>query len=96
MDAAVAVGFALSVTYPQAGNPGPWRSALDRASAWGVDAVILADPGLMRYAADKHPDLRLHLSVQGSATTYEAINFYHERFGVRRAVLVNSGSSANA
>jgi O2-independent ubiquinone biosynthesis protein UbiU len=31
--------------------------------------------------------LRLHLSVQASATSYEAINFYHERFGVRRAVL---------
>ncbi len=31
-------------TYPQASNPAPWRSALDRAAAWGVDAVILADP----------------------------------------------------
>lgn len=34
-------------TYPQASNPAPWRSAVDRAAAWGVDAVILADPGLM-------------------------------------------------
>jgi collagenase-like PrtC family protease len=25
--------------------------------------------------------------VQGSATNYEAINFYHEHFGIRRAVL---------
>jgi len=31
--------------------------------------------------------LRLHLSVQGSATNYEAINFYHEHFGIARAVL---------
>ncbi len=41
----------------------------------------------MRYAVERHPDLRLHLSVQGSATTYEAINFYVRHFGIRRAVL---------
>lgn len=41
----------------------------------------------MRYAADRYPDLRLHLSVQGSATNHEAIDFYREHFGVVRAVL---------
>ena len=74
-------------TYPQASNPAPWRSAVDRAAAWGVDAVILADPGLMRHAADKHPDLRLHLSVQGSATNADAINLYQQQFNIQRAVL---------
>nr|WP_240754672.1 U32 family peptidase [Parasulfuritortus cantonensis] len=39
----------------------------------------MADPGLMAYARGHHPQLRLHLSVQGSATNYEAINFYRER-----------------
>jgi putative protease len=74
-------------TYPQASNPAPWRAALDRAAQWGVDAVILADPGLMQYAARHHPGLRLHLSVQGSATNHEAINFYQAQFGIQRAVL---------
>jgi O2-independent ubiquinone biosynthesis protein UbiU len=74
-------------TYPQADNPQLWRDALDHAERLGVDAVILADPGLMQYAAQKHPQLRLHLSVQGSATNYDAINFYREQFGVVRAVL---------
>ena len=74
-------------TYPQASNPDPWRVALDKAATMGVDAVILADPGLMRYAVTRHPDLRLHLSVQGSATNHDAINFYREQFGIRRAVL---------
>ena len=74
-------------TYPQASNPELWRSALDKAADLGVDAVILADPGLMQYAAQKHPKLRLHLSVQGSATNYDAINFYREQFGIVRAVL---------
>jgi putative protease len=74
-------------TYPQATNWQPWCAAIDRAAAAGVDAVILADPALMRYAATTYPSLRLHLSVQGSATNHEAINFYRERFGIQRAVL---------
>jgi putative protease len=74
-------------TYPPAGNTGPWFAAIDKAAELGADAVILADPGLMRYASREHPGLRLHLSVQASATNYEAINFYYEQFGIRRAVL---------
>jgi len=74
-------------TYPQPATLPRWHRALDTAAALGVDAVILADPGLMAYAVKHHPGLRLHLSVQGSATSYEAVNFYRERFGIRRAVL---------
>jgi putative protease len=74
-------------TYPLAAGSGRWRQAVDAAASLGVDAVILADPGLMRYASRAHPGLALHLSVQSSATSHEAINFYHEHFGIRRAVL---------
>jgi len=74
-------------TYPQAANPTLWQTAVDKAVDLGVDAVILADPGLMQYAATRYPKLRLHLSVQGSATNFDAINFYREQFGVVRAVL---------
>jgi len=74
-------------TYPQPETWTRWTDAIDTAASLGIDAVIVADPGLMRYARDRHPDLRLHLSVQGSATNYEAINFYREHFGVQRAVL---------
>ncbi len=74
-------------TYPQPATLSRWHAAVDKAAELGVDAVILADPGLMAYANRTHPDLRLHLSVQGSATSYEAVNFYRERFGIRRAVL---------
>lgn len=74
-------------TYPQAASWPRWTAAIDRAVALGADAVIIADAGLMRYASRSYPRLELHLSVQGSATSYEAINFFHEHFGVRRAVL---------
>ena len=74
-------------TYPQPATLKRWHAAVDKAANLGVDAVILADPGLMAYANKTHPGLRLHLSVQGSATSYEAVNFYRERFGIQRAVL---------
>jgi len=74
-------------TYPQTATWLRWTAAVDLAAQLNVDAVILADAGLMRYAARAHPNLRLHLSVQASATSYETINFYHEQFGIKRAVL---------
>ncbi len=77
---------ALNV-YPR---PEQWLAAtqaVDRAAALGADAVILADIGLMRYAATRHPSLRVHLSVQGSATNRHALEFYRRELGVRRAVL---------
>ena len=74
-------------TYPQAATWARWTQAVDLAAGQGVDAIIVADLGLLDYAHRTHPRLELHLSVQGSATSHEAISFYHERFGVRRAVL---------
>jgi len=74
-------------TFPQPGRVADWRAAVDAAADLGVDAIILADVGLLDYASKRHPNQRLHLSVQGSATSYEAINFAHREFGVRRAVL---------
>ncbi len=74
-------------TYPQPDAWQMWRTSVDRAAQAGIDAVILADPALMAYARDTHPELRLHLSVQGSATNFEAINFFRKHFGIARAVL---------
>ncbi len=82
----VKVFLALN-TYPQPAGWSRWQSAVDRAAELGVDAVIAADIGVLDYAAERHPALPLHLSVQGSATNHEALRFYAERFGVRRAVL---------
>jgi putative protease len=74
-------------TYARAGDPSPWYRAVDAAVALGADALIVADVAVMAYARRAHPGLRLHLSVQASATTYEAIEFHRERFGIQRAVL---------
>nr|VFJ49492.1 MAG: putative protease [Candidatus Kentron sp. DK] len=80
------VFLALNV-FPQ---PDSWKTATDalaRGVRAGIDAVILADMGLMRFARETWPDLRLHLSVQASATNHHAIAFFARRFGIRRVVL---------
>ena len=63
-------------TYPDEARFDRWTAAVDRAAQFGADAIIVADPGLLAYARATHPALRLHLSVQASATSYEAIEFH--------------------
>ena len=74
-------------TFPRAGAEPLWHRALANAEAAGADAVILADIGLLAHAADRHPALRRHLSVQAAAANPDAINLYASAFGVRRVVL---------
>lgn len=74
-------------TLPRAGAPGAWRRAVDDAAALGADALILADIGLLEYAATAHPATRRHLSVQASASNAEAIRFYRDAFAIARVVL---------
>lgn len=85
-DRGVKVFVAIN-TLPRAGNPGPWRRAVDDAVALGADALILADIGLLAYASEVHPSARRHLSVQASASNAEAIRFYRDAFGIARVVL---------
>jgi len=74
-------------TFPQPNGMERWKTAVDQAAEYGVNALILADMGVLDYASENWPDLRLHLSVQASVTSAEGIRFYHENFGIRRVVL---------
>jgi putative protease len=74
-------------TFADARDPSPWKRAADTAAAMGADALIVADTAVMAYCRDHHPALRLHLSVQASATSHAAIEFYRQRYGIKRAVL---------
>lgn len=79
--------FVAINTFPQPGGFDRWKAAVDQAADHGVDALILADIGVLDYASSNWPELRLHLSVQASVTSAEGIGFYHENFGIRRVVL---------
>lgn len=74
-------------TFPRAGAAETWHRAVDDAARLGADALILADIGLIAYAADRFPGLRRHLSVQAAAANPDAIGFYVEAFGISRVVL---------
>ncbi len=79
--------FVAINTYAQSTGWKRWQDAVDLAADLGVDALILADVGVMDYATNKWPELRLHLSVQASATNPEAIRFYHDNFSIQRVVV---------
>lgn len=74
-------------TFPRAGSEEIWHRAVADAAAAGADAVILADPGLLDYAMNNHPQVRRHLSVQAAAANADMINFYAEMFDIKRVVL---------
>ncbi|HBM90541.1 MAG TPA: protease [Rhodospirillaceae bacterium] len=74
-------------SFPRAGEPEAWHKAIDNAASLGVDAVIMADIGLLDYATSKYPDMRRHLSVQAAASNAPSISFYRENFDIKRVVL---------
>ena len=74
-------------TYPRENNWARWTDSVDQAMALGLDTLIVADIGVMDYIRSKSDDFPIHLSVQASATNLQALNFYHQNFAIRRAVL---------
>lgn len=74
-------------TFPRAGAVDLWQRAVDDAAAAQADALILADVGLLAYAAARYPRQRLHVSVQAAAANPDAIRYYVDAFGARRVVL---------
>lgn len=74
-------------SFPPAGRTQEWKQAIETGVQNGADAIIVADIGMAHYVADRHPDQRLHLSVQAGASSPEAIKFYCREFGVKRVVL---------
>lgn len=74
-------------TFAHAGSENRWKKAVDNAVAIGCDALIIADLGVLDYAANKYPDIERHVSVQASTTNLEAIKFFNNNFDVSRIVL---------
>jgi putative protease len=74
-------------TFARAGSVDLWHSAVDDAVTCDADALIVADVGVMDYVARKHPQQRLHVSVQAAAANPDSIRFYVDSFGAKRVVL---------
>lgn len=63
-----------------------WFDGVKKAHDLGADVMIASNIAVLEYAATHFPDLELHLSVQASATSAAAIDFY-KPFGIKRVVL---------
>lgn len=74
-------------TYPRERKWSRWTDSVDQAMALGIDTLIVADIGVMDYIRSRSDSFPIHLSVQASSTNLESLNFYHQNFAIRRAVL---------
>lgn len=52
----------------------------------GVDAVIVADPGIITLVKKIMPETEIHLSTQSNVTNWQAAKFWYD-LGIRRVVL---------
>lgn len=67
---------------------------LPKARAAGVDAFIIADPGVFNLAGQLAPIVARHISTQASVTNSEAARFWHD-LGAERVILGREVSLAN-
>lgn len=79
--------FVALNTFPQFEDAKIWFKSVDTVVDMGADAAIIANMGVLKYASDTYPDLRLHLSVQASSSSVESLSFYRDHFNIKRAVL---------
>ncbi len=61
-------------------------SWLEYLAEVGVDAVIVADLGVLALAKTHCPQVDLHISTQASIVNYQAANMYHD-LGAKRVIL---------
>ncbi|MGL5257536.1 MAG: peptidase U32 family protein [Proteocatella sp.] len=51
----------------------------------GIDAIIVADPGVLMVAKEVVPNMEIHMSTQANNTNYKSANFWYKQ-GVQRVV----------
>lgn len=80
--------------YPQEQHLAGIKELLPAAAKAGVDAFIIADPGVFRLAEQLAPQIARHISTQASSTNSEAARFWLEQ-GAARVILGREVSLAN-
>lgn len=59
---------------------------LKKVAASGIDALIVADPGIISLCRETIPEMELHLSTQANNTNYLSAKFWYDQ-GIKRIVL---------
>ncbi len=50
------------------------------------DGLIMADPGMIMVARERHPEIPIHLSTQANAINWQTVRFW-EKMGLKRIIL---------
>ncbi len=59
---------------------------LDKVAALHPDGLIMADPGMILVARERHPDLAIHLSTQANTINWQSARFWY-KMGIKRIIL---------
>ena len=78
--------FVASNLFPHNNKIEPFQRALTEIAEAGPDALIMADPGMIRWVRRTFPDLPVHLSVQAHAVNWVTCEFWRDQ-GVKRVIL---------
>lgn len=71
----------------------PLQAYLLSIKDFGIDGLIVSDPGIITMAKEIMPDTELHLSTQANMTNYKTAEFWHQT-GILRLVLARELSMA--
>lgn len=78
--------FAVLNVIPHMRRTSAFIPALDGVAALKPDAFIMADPGLIDCALERHPEIPVHLSVQANTVNSGTVKFW-QKLGVSRCIL---------
>lgn len=72
--------------YPHNRKVESFEQMLGRVAALKPDGLIMADPGMIFLAREKHPELPVHLSTQANTINWQTVRFW-QNVGVKRIIL---------
>ena len=78
--------FAVLNVIPHVRRTKAFTPDLDKVAALKPDAFIMADPGLIMEARERHPEIPVHLSVQANCVNSGTVKFW-QKIGVERVIL---------
>jgi len=62
-----------------------FKQKVNMFAQWGIDGLILTDPGAMRWVSANYPELEIHASAGANAINLEDLSFYQD-IGVKMVV----------
>ncbi|MBD3225041.1 MAG: tRNA 5-hydroxyuridine modification protein YegQ [Caldithrix sp.] len=72
--------------YPHNRKVKLFTEMLDRVADYAADGLIMADPGMILLARERHPHLNIHLSTQANTINWQTVRFW-QQVGLKRIIL---------